>query len=181
MAVLRIDDQGALSIAWQSEPKPKRAIDYRLVDLDNDGDPELHARARGEAGVSFKANSSGRFEPWDHPLAGNFEGAVAEVCQWFQEQTKAAGCDPLLDLSSSTCFGPGGTVLLVQAPGDWRKSTDFSAAFLVDQGHARLLRAMHGGLGFSKGRPVCFVRHQLSTWFDSEEKLCLRDGALAPE
>jgi hypothetical protein len=114
-------------------------FDFLLVDLDNDGDPELHARAPGEA-------------------------AVPEVCQWYQGQTKAAGCDPLLELSSSARSAPGGTLLLVQAPGDWRKNTDLSAAFLIDQGHARLLKATHGNLDFSRGRPACFERHQISTW-----------------
>jgi hypothetical protein len=44
LAVLRVEDSGAISIAWQSDPKPKGTLAFRLDDLDGDGDSELRVR-----------------------------------------------------------------------------------------------------------------------------------------
>jgi hypothetical protein len=61
------------------------------------------------------------------------------------------------------------------------KSGAPSAAFLIDGGHAQLLKSMRGGLAFSDEKPECFMRHETFAFFNDVETLCFRNGAIAPE
>lgn len=179
LVALRVDDFGAASIAWQSEPKPKGTLSSALIDLDGDGAPELRVRGAFAGEVSLKIGPDGRFGPWPHPLAGDFEGAETEVCRWFKEETGTT-CDSILDLRSSVRVLPSGQKLLIVS-GDrsnWAGLRQYGAVFLVEQGHARLLKSSPKAISFERDKPGCLL-------FDlsgiTDRTYCLRDGALVPE
>jgi hypothetical protein len=68
LLVLRLEDTGSISIAYQGEPKPKGSLEFHFED--SQGEPELRVRSRDGVSVSLKANASGELEPSANPIAG---------------------------------------------------------------------------------------------------------------
>lgn len=180
LLLVRIEDAGALSLAWHRGPEPRGSLSYALKDLDGDGEPELRVRARGEEPVSFKRGVGGAYERWDRPAAGGLEGASAEVCRWFEEKTGNERCDSVLDLDSQArTLAAGSKIVLVRSLNEWWRTNAPSAAFLLaSNGTVRLLISSPGGVWFDDRAHECFWHHKAFAFFDDREKLCVRDGTI---
>lgn len=164
LAMLRIDDAGPVSVAWESEPKAEGAWRFGLADFDHDGDPELHIPGR-----SFRI-VGGKVVPWD----GRPSEAEDEMCGWLAAKTGATACDPWLDAAIDERPLPDGTQLAcVQEPRLWIRNRGPSAIFAIRDGHAKLLREIRGGIIFDRARAGCFRHFAANTLWEGEETLCV--------
>lgn len=135
---------------------PRRA-DVRMKDLDADGVPEVrigrHLPEGGRLVETFRLAGDG-FEPWSGELAGPWAAAARAACAEHAEGSP--GCDPILDVETSSEPLPGGRAAVV-AEGPraecGMEGCPVSAWLVLADGNVTKILDDFGSIGFGPPRP----------------------------
>jgi hypothetical protein len=115
LAVLSLREDSPLRLAAVAGPYGPR-FDYRFIDLDGDGIPELRLKTERVAGGGFGSRTFHLAHDGFHELPSpkSYPGPLGAAAEAACGLVGGEGCDPIVDFEASPFPVPQGTLLLLQ-------------------------------------------------------------------